>query len=102
MPFPRVASLAVFGLLLALPAQAQGTAASPGIVPGSAASAPADMSASAGQSTSPGQSTSAGKSAAPTVERSAQSKACSMKADQQGLHGKARKAFRSACKHGRR
>ena len=96
MPFPRVASLAVFGLLLALPAQAQGTAASPGIVPGSAASAPADMSASAGQSTS------AGKSAAPTAERSAQSKACSMKADQQGLHGKARKAFRSACKHGRR
>ena len=85
MPFPRVASLAVFGLLLALPAQAQGTAASPGIVPGSAASAP-----------------SAGRSAAPTAERSAQSKACSMKADQQGLHGKARKAFRSACKHGRR
>ena len=29
------------------------------------------------------------------------SKACSAKADQQGLHGKARKRFRSACRAGK-
>lgn len=38
-------------------------------------------------------------SAAPKAEQSAKSKECSMQADKQGLHGKARKAFRNKCKH---
>jgi hypothetical protein len=33
-------------------------------------------------------------------EKKAKSKECSDKADQQNLHGKARKAFRSKCKRG--
>ena len=35
------------------------------------------------------------------VERTARSKDCSMEADKQGLHGKARKTFRSKCKAGK-
>jgi hypothetical protein len=35
------------------------------------------------------------------AERSAKSRECSAKADQQGLHGKARKTFREACKKGK-
>jgi hypothetical protein len=42
-----------------------------------------------------------GTSSAPTTDKAAKSKACSAEADQKGLHGKARKRFRSACKHGR-
>ena len=42
------------------------------------------------------------RSAAPAgkAERSAKSKECSAQADQQGLHGKARKSFRSRCMRG--
>ena len=43
----------------------------------------------------------AGTSSAPTMDKAAKSKACSAEADQKGLHGKARKRFRSACKHGK-
>ena len=35
------------------------------------------------------------------VERSAKSKECSKEADAKGLHGKARKKFRDACKSGK-
>jgi hypothetical protein len=35
---------------------------------------------------------------ATTVEKQAVSKACSQQADAKGLHGKARKKFRSACR----
>lgn len=41
------------------------------------------------------------KAAAPAMDKKAMSKDCSAKADQQGLHGKARKAFRSKCKAGK-
>ncbi len=37
---------------------------------------------------------------APATDKKAKAKQCSMQADQQGLHGKARKAFRSKCKAG--
>jgi hypothetical protein len=40
------------------------------------------------------------KKASP-VERSAKSKECSTQADAKGLHGKARKTFRSKCKAGK-
>ncbi|GJD45227.1 hypothetical protein AFCDBAGC_3098 [Methylobacterium cerastii] len=84
MTFNRAAAVVAGSLLLAVPAYAQGTAPSPGVVPGSAASAPAPT----------------GKPAVPSAERTAKSKDCSMQADKQGLHGKARKKFRNACKHG--
>ena len=38
--------------------------------------------------------------AAPAMDKKAKAKECSMEADKQGLHGKARKAFRSKCKRG--
>jgi len=38
------------------------------------------------------------KTATSSGERTAKSKACSDQADQKGLHGKARKTFRDACK----
>ena len=37
---------------------------------------------------------------APAMDKAALSKSCSSQADAKGLHGKARKHFRSACKHG--
>lgn len=37
---------------------------------------------------------------APAMDKAALSKSCSQQADTKGLHGKARKHFRSACKHG--
>ncbi|MGP8231109.1 MAG: PsiF family protein [Methylovirgula sp.] len=37
----------------------------------------------------------------PAVTHSAKSIECSKEADAKGLHGKARKHFRSACKHGK-
>ena len=37
----------------------------------------------------------------PPAERSAKSKECSAEADTQGLHGKARKRFRSTCMRGK-
>ena len=43
------------------------------------------------------KSTDAKTSAGPAV-RTAKSKECSAQADQQGLHGKARKAFRGQCR----
>ncbi len=39
--------------------------------------------------------------AKPAVTHSAKSIECSKEADAKGLHGKARKKFRSACKHGK-
>jgi hypothetical protein len=36
------------------------------------------------------------------MDKAAKSKACSAEADQKGLHGKARKRFRTACKHGQK
>jgi psiF repeat len=41
----------------------------------------------------------AAKSTAMSPEKSAISKSCSQQADAKGLHGKARKHFRSECKH---
>lgn len=38
------------------------------------------------------------KPATPFVAKTAKSKECSLKADEQKLHGKARKEFRKACK----
>ena len=38
---------------------------------------------------------------APAMDKKAKSKKCSMEADKQGLHGKARKTFRSKCKSGK-
>lgn len=49
----------------------------------------------------PAFSETAGTSSAPSVDKAAKSRACSAEADQKGLHGKARKTFRSACKHGK-
>lgn len=43
----------------------------------------------------------AAPSSGQTMDKAATSKACSAQADQKGLHGKARKRFRSACKHGK-
>jgi hypothetical protein len=48
----------------------------------------------------PALSQTAGTSSAPIMDKAAKSKACSAEADQKGLHGKARKRFRTACKHG--
>ena len=39
-------------------------------------------------------------STAPNADKAALSKSCSDQANAKGLHGKARKKFRSACKHG--
>lgn len=39
--------------------------------------------------------------AAPATDKATLSKSCSTQADAKGLHGKARKHFRSACKRGR-
>jgi hypothetical protein len=41
-----------------------------------------------------------GPGSAPAMDKAALSKSCSQQADAKGLHGKARKHFRSACKHG--
>ena len=38
---------------------------------------------------------------AASMDKKAKSKECSMEADKQGLHGKARKTFRSKCKSGK-
>ncbi|MBV9517488.1 MAG: phosphate starvation-inducible protein PsiF [Hyphomicrobiales bacterium] len=62
------------------------------------------------QTTAPNPATPAAKPAAtapaanapaPAKARSALSQDCSKKADAKGLHGKARKKFRSACKRGK-
>ncbi len=42
----------------------------------------------------------AAPAAAPAASKSAQSAECSKEADAKGLHGKARKKFRSKCKKG--
>jgi outer membrane lipoprotein-sorting protein len=39
--------------------------------------------------------------AAPATDKMAKSKECSAEADKQGLHGKARKSFRSKCRAGK-
>ena len=51
--------------------------------------------------TRPATSTMAPKPGTKTMERTSLSKDCSAQADQKGLHGKARKRFRSACKRGK-
>jgi hypothetical protein len=51
-------------------------------------------------STASKPSTVAAKPAAP-MEKTAKSKECSAQADAKGLHGKARKKFRSQCKAGK-
>lgn len=77
--------------LFALPAFSQGTAISPAQ---SIANSPGTAAPAAPvQATKP---TTAAK-----VERTAKSKDCSMEADKQGLHGKARKTFRSKCRAGK-
>lgn len=77
--------------LLAAPAFSQGTAISPAQ---SIANAPdADPRTAPARAAKP--TTNSG------VERTAKSKDCSMEADKQGLHGKARKTFRSRCKAGK-
>ena len=83
---PVTAVLAL--MLLAAPAFAQGTAITPGQ---SIANAPSAASRAAPPAAVPSAKS----------ERSAKSKDCSMQADQQGLHGKARKKFRSQCRAGK-
>lgn len=80
--------------LSVVPALPQGTAISPAQ---SIANAPG-TSAQAGPGT-PAPATR--PMTGPKVERTAKSKDCSMEADRQGLHGKARKTFRSKCKAGK-
>ena len=48
--------------------------------------------------TAPAPAASGQKATTSSSERTAKSKACSDQADQKGLHGKARKKFRDACK----
>lgn len=52
-------------------------------------------------SQTPPAAPSATSAKAPKADRTAKSKECSAEADQKGLHGKARKHFRSACKAGK-
>ena len=47
------------------------------------------------------QSSSQPGATVPTMDKAALSKSCSTQADQKGLHGKARKRFRSACRRGK-
>lgn len=86
---PKLLPAAVALALLVSPALGQGTAISPG--------------QSVGGAPTTSTQTQSGAEAAPTpkAERTAKSKDCSMQADQQGLHGKARKKFRSKCKAGK-
>lgn len=80
--------------LFAAPAFSQGTAISPaqsianapGTAPRTAPIAPAQARKPMADS---------------KVQRTEKSKDCSTEADKQGLHGKARKTFRSKCKAGR-
>ena len=57
------------------------------------------------QTATPAASAPAATASAPAAPaattKQAKSKECSMEADKQGLHGKARKAFRSKCKSGK-
>ena len=78
----KLTSVALAIGLMSGSAFAQGVMPKPGAASNGTSSAPATTSA------------------APKVERTAKSKECSMEADKQGLHGKARKAFRNKCKHG--
>ena len=68
-------------LLTAGAASAQATAPAPSGTPAATAAAPA--------------------TGAPAMNKMAKSKECSAEADKQGLHGKARKHFRSQCKSGK-
>jgi psiF repeat len=51
------------------------------------------------QNPPPAPAAGAPAAAAPATDKKAISKACSDQANAQGLHGKARKKFRSDCKH---
>ncbi len=64
------------------------------ILIGAALSAGLLFSVAASAQTSPAAPT-------PTMDKAALSKSCSAQADAKGLHGKARKHFRSACRHGK-
>lgn len=84
-------------LVLALstaPAFSQGTAISPAP---SIANSPGTASRTA--PTAPSRATKPMTNS--KVERTEKSKDCSTEADKQGLHGKARKSFRSKCKAGK-
>lgn len=78
---PKLLPAALALAMLASPALAQGTPTTAGQMPPASSSAAPAM---------------AGKG-----DRTAKSKECSAQADQKGLHGKARKRFRSACKAGK-
>lgn len=88
-----VLSLSIVSLSI-VPASSQGTAISPAQsianAPGTAPQAAPRVPV---QATKPMTGS--------KVERTAKSKDCSMEADKQGLHGKARKTFRSKCKAGK-
>lgn len=86
---PKLLPVAALLALLTGPVLAQGTAISPGQSLGNAPAA--STLAPPAATTAP----------APKAERTAKSKDCSMQADQQGLHGKERKKFRSKCKSGK-
>lgn len=65
------------------------------------AAASAQTSAPAAKAPAPAKAapaTSAGTSPSDVAAKTAKSKECSAQADQKGLHGKARKKFRDACK----
>ena len=71
----------VLASMLGLSAASAQTATAPAL--GAATTAPAQPAAGAG------------------TDKQARSKQCSAEADQKGLHGKARKTFRSKCKAGK-
>ena len=57
------------------------------------------IGAGAALAQNPPASSSAPAAASAATDKKAISKSCSDQADAKGLHGKARKKFRSACKH---
>ena len=90
----RLLSVGLVLSLSVIPALSQGTAISPAQ---SIANAPGTAPRAAPGTPAPTTTPMTGSK----VERSAKSKDCSMQADTQGLHGKARKTFRSKCKAGK-
>ena len=62
---------------------------------------PAGHMATMAKSASSSMTTTASKSTALTGDKATLSKACSDQANAKSLHGKARKTFRNACKHGK-
>lgn len=85
MRFVSVPTAVCFAALLSSGAFAQTSTTTPSTNPPAATSAPAMTSGAMKKST-------------PTQSKTEISKACSMQADAQKLHGKAREKFRSDCK----